>query len=133
MIKTVLLLVFFSVLSGCINIDNGSRVGYAKDARFFENPDERTTLSESKRSTITWRKVEDPDKYCRAWLNQNLEDVSKPIRGCSAWISYPRRECIIVTGPEPKFETVGHELNHCYYGHFHVIPTHKTEDGIPKT
>jgi hypothetical protein len=67
---------------------------------------------------LTWEVREDVADYClkvspargHLWL-------PKPV-ACAVWIT-ATRECKVVTGPNPNHVVLGHEVRHCFEGHFH--------------
>lgn len=63
---------------------------------------------------IRWLVTDDVDAYCR---KSGLTPIFfQKIYGCAFW-SY--NECLIVTDKHTSHKTLGHELRHCFEGHFH--------------
>lgn len=64
---------------------------------------------------VRWLVVEDVDKTCRS-----LTVGEKLIRynGCSIR-NIKTNACTVITGREFTNELLGHEVHHCFYGHFH--------------
>ena len=67
---------------------------------------------------LTWEVREDVGDFCmRTQKNQaNLTQV-KPL-ACAMWVA-ATNECKVVTGPNPNHVVLGHEVRHCFEGHFH--------------
>ena len=67
---------------------------------------------------ITWEVREDAAAFCK----QRQMDKGVSVQGthvaCAVW-SVQRQECHIVTGTVVSHVVLGHELRHCFEGHFH--------------
>jgi hypothetical protein len=102
-----------ALLTGCSS-------AWHSNAQDYYNDPNTEIIAETKEVTVTWRKVKDPDAYCRKWHSGSLEDVSKPIKGCSAWsVGMKNNKCTIITGDTKDLELLGHEFRHCFEGQFH--------------
>jgi hypothetical protein len=83
---------------------------------------EFTPLSSSQRQMnkvkMTWEVREDAAEFCK----QRQMDKGVSVQGthiaCAVW-SVQRQECRIVTGTLVSHVVLGHELRHCFEGHFH--------------
>ena len=67
---------------------------------------------------LTWEVRSDVGDYCLQAQNSkgNLNPV-KPL-ACAMWVA-ASNECKVVTGPNPNHVVLGHEVRHCFEGHFH--------------
>lgn len=67
---------------------------------------------------MTWEVREDAAEFCL----QRQKDKGVSVQGtpiaCAVW-SVPSQECSIVTGRVVSHVVLGHELRHCFEGHFH--------------
>lgn len=67
---------------------------------------------------LTWEVREDAGEYCRkAQSNGGKLQSVQPI-ACAVWVK-AKNECKVVTGPNPNHLVLGHEVRHCFEGHFH--------------
>ena len=67
---------------------------------------------------LTWEVREDVGEYCQKKQSKggNLQLV-QPI-ACAVWVK-ATSECKVITGPNPNHLVLGHEVRHCFEGHFH--------------
>jgi len=86
--------------------------------------DSFTPIPESQRVLnkvrVRWELREDVSEICNKKVGavggaQNV--MAKPI-ACAVW-HVPTQECVIYTGKQVAHVTLGHELRHCFEGHFH--------------
>jgi hypothetical protein len=67
---------------------------------------------------MTWEVREDAAEFCK----QQQVDKGVSTQGahvaCAVW-SVPKQECRIITGNLVSHVVLGHELRHCFEGHFH--------------
>ena len=70
-------------------------------------------------SRITWRVVEDVQAACNAERVKNGgAPYGYPINACSTfWKEI--NTCIIITEKSTTMHTLGHEVRHCFQGHWH--------------
>lgn len=68
---------------------------------------------------IKWEVREDVAEYCAqaAHLGREQAHMTPPV-ACAIW-SVASKECTVVTGPEVNHLVLGHEVRHCFEGHFH--------------
>ena len=67
---------------------------------------------------LTWEVREDVGEYCQNAQNRRGSLLAgKPI-ACAVW-SVSANECRVITGPNPNHLVLGHEVRHCFEGHFH--------------
>ncbi len=66
---------------------------------------------------LTWEVREDVGEYCQRSQSKSHLQVVQPI-ACAVWIK-ATNECKVITGPNPNHLVLGHEVRHCFEGHFH--------------
>ena len=68
---------------------------------------------------VRWEVREDVREYCASAMGMDKERAyTTPPMGCAIWSSR-NKECTIVTGSTTSHLVLGHELRHCFEGHFH--------------
>ncbi len=68
---------------------------------------------------INWEVREDVVQFCALSKSMGREQAYlTPPMACAIW-DIPKGECTIVTGPLTSHVALGHELRHCFEGHFH--------------
>jgi hypothetical protein len=68
---------------------------------------------------ITWEVRQDVAHFCAFASQMGREQSSlTPLMGCAIW-DILKGECTVVTGPVTSHVALGHELRHCFEGHFH--------------
>jgi hypothetical protein len=96
-------------LSGCQQIPSGEYTQF-------------TPLDEKKRIMnrvkLTWEVRADAVSYCQRVQQDYQRDAAMTVAACSIW-SRSTNECTIVTDPNPDHVVIGHEVRHCFEGHFH--------------
>ncbi len=106
-ITTRLCALLCTVLTGCASLDQQITAAPA-DSRVIEAPH------------ISWIASTDMKKICHA-LGQvaGKGSLGESDHGCS--IFNPKlQSCTIFTLPETSHAVLGHELHHCFEGHFHA-------------
>ena len=110
-LTTRLLLVWMLVagLTGCAVV---SQTEYKE---FTPMPANARVMNQVK---LTWEVREDVGEYCQKKQSKagNLQLV-QPI-ACAVWVK-ATSECKVITGPNPNHLVLGHEVRHCFEGHFH--------------
>jgi hypothetical protein len=67
---------------------------------------------------ISWDVRQDATQFCKKLqMNKGASVQGTPV-ACAVW-SVQRQECLIVTGSVVSHVVLGHELRHCFEGHFH--------------
>ncbi len=68
---------------------------------------------------ITWEVRDDVADYCAKakGMGKDAAFLTPPI-ACAVW-NTPRKECTVVTGSKTSHAALGHEIRHCFEGHFH--------------
>ncbi len=68
---------------------------------------------------INWEVRDDVAHFCtHAKSMGRQQSYLTPPMACAIW-DILRAECTIVTGPVTTHVALGHELRHCFEGHFH--------------
>lgn len=67
---------------------------------------------------LTWEVRDDVGDFCRKAQSNGVQlQTVQPI-ACAVWVK-ATNECKVVTGPNPNHLVLGHEVRHCFEGHFH--------------
>lgn len=68
---------------------------------------------------IHWEVRDDVADFCAKAKGMGKEQafLTPPV-ACAIWHT-PRRECTVVTGTTTTHTALGHEIRHCFEGHFH--------------
>jgi hypothetical protein len=68
---------------------------------------------------ITWEVRDDVADFCAKskGMSKDAAFLTPPI-ACAVW-NTPRKECTVVTGTKTSHTALGHEIRHCFEGHFH--------------
>ena len=108
-------LAMLSLMSGCQSVGVGVIPSKEFD-NFKPLPIEKRIMNLIK---IKWEVREDVAQFCAkaAHMTPNQAYWSPPV-ACAVW-NVPTKECTIVTGTQTNHVTMGHELRHCFEGHFH--------------
>ena len=117
--KNLLLWLIFglglSALSGCQNL-SVARLPASESLDFQPLPAEQRVMNEMR---VRWEVREDVTAYCAKTVGMGWEQANiTPPLACASW-SASRKECTIVTGKITSHVALGHELRHCFEGHFH--------------
>ena len=83
---------------------------------FTAQPVEKRIMNEVK---LRWEVREDVTQYCAKSIGMGREQafITPPL-ACVIW-HVPNRECVVVTGSQTTHVALGHEVRHCFEGHFH--------------
>lgn len=74
-----------------------------------------TATSNYPEINVTWLAVENTTSKCKE-LFPEVMNQHFFIPACAGW---SKTECIIVTGTITTHQILGHELRHCFEGHYH--------------
>lgn len=66
---------------------------------------------------LNWDVRPDASQYCAQLAGSKAMFAVSPI-ACAVW-SEKAQTCTIVTSPNPNHVVIGHEVRHCFEGHFH--------------
>lgn len=71
------------------------------------------------RVRVRWEVRDDASQVCSSKVaSLGAQKVSAAPIACAVW-NVPTQECVIITGRQVAHVTLGHELRHCFEGHFH--------------
>ena len=102
------------VLTGCQSM--GQELPSAEYEKFTPQPLEKRIMKEVK---LRWETRDDVAQYCAKSIGMGREQAYfTPPMACAVW-HVQRQECVIVTGKETTHMALGHEVRHCFEGHFH--------------
>jgi hypothetical protein len=102
-------MLIFVVLSGC-------QIPHQEYENFKAMPEDQRAIKKVK---LTWIVRPDVTEYCsQANIVKNKGMMSTSI-ACAIW-SENTQTCTIVTSPNPNHVVLGHEVRHCFEGHFHM-------------
>ena len=107
--KATLSALAFASLAGCYTIPPTEYENFAAQA-----PDKRIMNS----VLISWEVRPDAAEYCAQILKATGAAMAAPAVACATWSKKTHR-CTIITTPNPNHVVIGHEVRHCFEGHFH--------------
>jgi hypothetical protein len=90
---------------------------HASETGLFEaKPPAQRVMNEVK---VRWEVRDDVAPYCAKVTGMDRERayITPPL-ACAIW-SVAAKECIIVTSRKTTHLALGHELRHCFEGHYH--------------
>ncbi len=68
---------------------------------------------------LSWELRDDVSTYCAKEMKLDMEKAFfTPPQACAYW-NRRTRECVVVTSPTTSHMVLGHEVRHCFEGHFH--------------
>jgi len=114
-LKLLCCLLCLGLLSGCQTM--GTAYMPVSEMEKFQslNPEKRAMND----VRVRWEIVEDVVKHCARTVGMGLEQsYMTPPQGCATW-SKARQACTIYTPRVTTHTVLGHELRHCFEGHFH--------------
>jgi hypothetical protein len=95
---------------------NGEFVHKAELSGFTPLPTQNRTMNTVK---LRWEVRDDVAAYCAAATGMGKERAfTTPPLACAVW-SVSAKECTIVTAKVTTHVALGHEVRHCFEGHFH--------------
>ena len=85
-------------------------------AEFTPQPANKRIMNQVK---ISWELRDDVADYCAKakGMSKDAAFLTPPV-ACAVW-NTPRKECTVVTGTKTSHTALGHEIRHCFEGHFH--------------
>ncbi len=85
-------------------------------AEFTPQPPSKRIMNQVK---ISWELRDDVADFCAKakGMSKDAAFLTPPI-ACAVW-NTPRHECTVVTGTKTTHTALGHEIRHCFEGHFH--------------
>lgn len=102
-------------MTGCQTMGGGV-IPSAEYEKFTPKPAEKRIMKEV---NLRWEVRDDVAQYCARSIGMGREQayITPPV-ACAVWHAQ-RQECVIVTGKETSHVALGHEVRHCFEGHFH--------------
>lgn len=97
------------LLSGCHTIAASEYADFKAQA-----PNQRAM----NQVNLTWDVRPDAAEYCSKIAKKAGAAMAKPAVACATW-SVQTQQCTIITTPNPSHVVIGHEVRHCFEGHFH--------------
>lgn len=110
----VLLTVMMTFLAGCQTMGGG--VPAAEYEIFVPKP---AAMRQMNQINVRWEVRNDVAQYCSQTIGLPSQKAnSTPPLACAIW-QVDTKECLIVTGNRTSHVALGHEIRHCFEGHFH--------------
>ena len=105
-----------TLLSSCLSLPDGTPM---REIRSFTVPPESIqAISEIR---LRWMIREDAGEYCQQQLKRPAASATSPLPlACALW-NAKTKECTVVTKPTTTHVIMGHEVHHCFSGHFHKM------------
>jgi ABC-type dipeptide/oligopeptide/nickel transport system permease component len=112
--STLLLLLMTWVLTACQTMPGD--VSSHELEMFTPQAAKQRIMNEVK---VRWDVREDVAEYCAKAMKMGPDQAyfTRPL-ACAIW-NRRAQECTIVTGAQTNHLALGHELRHCFEGHFH--------------
>lgn len=101
-------LIFLAAISAC------STIPASEFQEFRAQPHVQRA---NKRMLIRWEVREDASSFCLEATAKAMPPGREPL-ACAIW-QPATNSCLIVTKPNTTHTALGHELRHCFEGHFH--------------
>lgn len=103
------------LLTGCQTLGGGV-LPASEFEKFTPLAIDKRVIKEVK---LRWEVREDVAQYCAKSIGMGREQAYfTPPVACAVW-HVASRECVIVTGNITTHVALGHEVRHCFEGHFH--------------
>lgn len=102
-------------LSGC-QVLGGGIIPASEFETFTPKTADQRIMKEVK---LRWEVREDVAQYCAKSIGMGRDQayITPPV-ACAVW-HVASKECVIVTGTRTNHVALGHEVRHCFEGHFH--------------
>jgi hypothetical protein len=114
-----LILLMFSgcgllLLTGCQTLKDG-RLAAIEFQDFIPKAAGSRIMNEVK---LRWEVREDVGSHCAKTIGMSfLQASTTPPLACAVW-HVASKQCTIFTGPTTSHVVIGHEVRHCFEGHF---------------
>lgn len=103
-------------LAACQSVGTGTYLSNAEMQAFTPLSADQRVMNSVK---MRWEVRADVAEHCASTMGMDKERAyTTPPLACAVW-SVSRQECTIVTGPSTTHLALGHEVRHCFEGHFH--------------
>ncbi len=114
-LRTVKSIIGVVMWSSCVHLAGCATIGQAEYEAFKPMSVDARVMNLVK---LSWEVRPDAGPYCQRMRRErgNL-NAAEPI-ACAIW-SVASKHCHIITGPNPNHVVLGHEVRHCFEGHFH--------------
>ena len=101
-------------LNGCQTV--GGAIPSAEYENFTPKSSQKRIIKEV---NLRWEIRDDVAQYCAKSIGMGREQayITPPV-ACAVW-HVASKECLIVTGSTTSHVALGHEVRHCFEGHFH--------------
>lgn len=104
------------LLTGCQTMNGGGMLANAEFEKFTPLAKEKRVIEEVK---LRWEVRSDVVDFCAKSIGMGREQAYfTPPVACAVW-HVAKKECVIITGTQTTHLALGHELRHCFEGHFH--------------
>ena len=103
------------ILTGCQTMGGGV-IPAAEFEKFTPKTADKRIMKEV---NLRWEVREDVAQYCAKSIGMGREQayITPPV-ACAVW-HVATKECVIITGKQTSHVALGHEVRHCFEGHFH--------------
>lgn len=109
-------LIVLGALTSCRSLPDGTPLAEVRS--FTVPPESIQAISEIR---LRWMIREDAGEYCREQLKRPGTTASGPVPlACALW-NTKTKECTVVTEATTTHVVMGHEVHHCFAGHFHKM------------
>lgn len=114
-LRTVQRITTWVMLGTCVQLLGCAGISQVEYEEFKPMPANARVMNQVK---LSWEVRTDVGEVCLQTQKKrgNLNAV-QPI-ACAIW-SAASNECRVITGPNPNHVVLGHEVRHCFEGHFH--------------
>lgn len=103
------------MLAGCQTMGGGV-VPATEFEKFTPLANHKRIMQEVK---LRWEVREDVAQFCAKSIGMGREQAYfTPPVACAVW-HVASKECVIITGTRTTHLAIGHEVRHCFEGHFH--------------
>lgn len=106
---------FFEIMAILLFLSGCQQIPSSEYTQFTPLDEKKRIMNRVK---LTWEVRADAVSYCQRVQQDYQRDAAMTVAACSIW-SRSTNECTIVTGPNPDHVVIGHEVRHCFEGHFH--------------
>ena len=104
------------ILVSCRSLPDGTPM--AEIRSFTVPPESIQAISEIR---LRWMIREDAGEYCQHQLQRPAASLKSPLPlACALW-NTKTKECTVVTKATTTHVIMGHEVHHCFSGHFHKM------------
>ena len=101
-------------LTGCANMQ--ASIPLSELDSFTAKTEAQRVLN---RVRVRWEVRDDASQVCSNKVaSLGAQKIATAPIACAVW-NVPTQECVIITGRQVAHVTLGHELRHCFEGHFH--------------